>query len=254
MRTDAHKRMHFAALAACLLTATLFAAACGDEVDSLPDDMDSGTDTDTDADTDTDTEPDAGEPYVCTQEEVDAQNAAIQAALAEAAPCYTGGIVPMVGVVNAYFLVSFESEPSLVLCTDSTPNEIASNGYEAAAVAALEGMELLCLGNSTEVSGGTAVDVAALREAIDAVTEPTGADAGTDAGTDAGADAVCAVEGLDDPLYVVDIAADGGVSDVVPAEADTSPETAAYANCLDTALAELSLPCLATMQICSDYP
>ena len=62
------------------------------------------------------------------------------------------------------------------------------------------------------------------------------------------------MEGLDDPLFVVDVAADGGVADVHPAEADTTPETAEYAACLDTALTELGLPCLATMEICSDYP
>ncbi|MCK9459420.1 MAG: hypothetical protein M0R80_07270 [Proteobacteria bacterium] len=244
MRFDARTKTTLIAPATCLLAA-LLAAACGDEVDPQ-DEMDASTDTDTDSDTDSDTS------YTCTQDEIDAQNAAIQAALTEAVPCFTGGIVPMVESVQAYFMAA-PDEPSLVLCEDFLGNATAEELLEEGAALALADDEFLCIGNSTDVSGGSAVDVAALRAAIDAVTEP--ADPPADAGVDAGpVDPPCAVEGLDDPLFVVSVAADGGLSDVFPADEDTSPETAEYAACLAAQLAELGLPCLATMGICSAYP
>jgi hypothetical protein len=244
---DKTKRL---ALALALLAAA-WAAACGDEAKNPPD-MDAGSDAGTDTDTDTDTGTGSDTSYDCTADEIDAQNAAIQAALAEALPCFTGGIIPMPSAVNAYFMLA-PDETSLALCADSTADEIAVNNYEADAVAALEGMELICLGNSTAVAGGTAADVGALRAAIDALTEP--ADPPADAGADAGPiEAPCAVDGLADPLYVVDVGADGGLADIHPAAADTTPETAAYATCLAAALAGLGLPCLAEMEICSAYP
>jgi hypothetical protein len=249
MRLMTYEKTKPFALAIALLAAASLAAACGNEATPLPD-MDAGSDAGSDTDTDTGSDTDTG--YDCTPDEIDAQNAAIQAALAAAQPCFTGGIVPMPGVVNAYFMVA-PDEPSLILCADSTADEIAVNNYEAAAATALEGTEFLCLGNSTEVSGGTATDVAALRAAIDALTEP--ADPPADAGVDAGpGEAPCAVEGLADPLYVVTVGADGSVADILPAAADTSTETAAYATCLSAALAGFGLPCLAEMEICSDYP
>jgi hypothetical protein len=244
---SASESVSVSALAVCLLAAALCAAACGEGASPLDTGPDASTDTDTDVDTDTG---DGGTPYDCTQEEIDAQNAAIQAALAAAVPCFTGGIVPMGATINAYFMLA-PDEPSLILCGDSTPNDIAVAAIQNEAIDALAELELQCLGNSTIVSGGSAVDVDALRGAIDEVTEP--ADPSADAGTDAGADPVCAVEGLDDPLFVVIVAADGGVADVQPAEADTSSETAEYATCLDAALAGLGLPCLSDMEICSDY-
>jgi hypothetical protein len=242
------EKSHFTALAVYLFAAALCTTACGEGASPHDAGPDASTDTDTDADTDTDNG-DGGTPYTCTQDEIDAQNAAIQAALAEAVPCFTGGIVPMGATINAYFMAA-PDEPSLVLCGDSTPNDLAVAAIQSEAIAALAELELLCLGNSTIVSGGSVVDVAALRAAIDEVTDPAGADAGTDAGTDA----VCAVEGLDDPLFVVAVAADGGVAEVQPAEADSTPETAEYVTCLEATLSGMSLPCLATMQICSDYP
>jgi hypothetical protein len=241
MRFDAYGKTAFAALAACLFAGALCATACGEGVSPL----DAGPDASTDTDTDTDTG-DGGAPYVCTQDEIDAQNEAIQAALAEAVPCFTGGIVPMGATINAYFMAA-PDEPSLILCEDSITNPTAIELMDEEASLALSGIDFLCLGNSTQVSGGTAVDVAALRDAIDAVTEPA------DAGVDAGADAVCAVEGLDDPLFIVDVDDDGALANVHEAEADSTPETAEYVTCLEANLSGMSLPCLAAMQICSDY-
>jgi hypothetical protein len=256
MRTDGHGRMRFAAPATCLLAAA-FTAACGDEADPL----DAGLDASTDAGTDTDTGTDTG-PYVCTQDELDAQAEAIQAALAEEAPCFTGGVIPWDDMVNAYLRLTLEAVPSLVMCEDSFTNATAEELLEESASLALADMDLLCIGINTDVAGGTAVDVEALRAAIDAVTEAedpepdpdAGADAGADAGTDGGTGAPCAVEGLDDPLFVVDIDEEGAVQNIHAADADTSPETAEYVTCLQAELVGLSLPCLATMQICSVYP
>jgi hypothetical protein len=249
MRNDTPGRKAPTALGATLLAAALL-AGCGDE----PAPMDAGIDA---GDTDTDTGSESDTTFTCTAEEIDAQNAAILAALAEGAPCFSGQVIPWPDEVNVIFTI-WPDDGSLVLCADSLTNATAEELQEEAARLAVAGLELPCIGNCTYVNGGSAEDAAALRAAIDALTEAgdPGPDAGPDAGSADGGPAggACAVEGLADPLFRVDVDDEGAVANVAANAEDTSPETAAYVACLDAELAGMALPCLAAMQICSSYP